>query len=106
MCIWVGVFEGKSDLFSLVHPLRKRKEKQAHLLGCDDFRAENAREEHAHTYIRAHEFSGAFRSRRGRCVRASDHKTLSYFLFFGVFLKGGTSVRYKKAQTHVYDDGA
>ena len=77
------VFLWESDLFSLVNPLRKRKEKQTYLLGCNDFKAENAHEEHTHTHIRAYEFSGAFRSRHRRYVCASDHKTLSYFLFFG-----------------------
>ena len=92
---------GTSALFSLGNPLRKRKEKQTHLLGCDDFRAENAREEHAHTHIRAYEFSGAFRSRRGRCVCASDHKTRSYFLLFWVyFLKGDTCSLQKSARMY------
>ena len=45
------------DLFSpLFFPLRKRKEKQVHLLSPDEFRAENAHEEHTHTYTRARIF--------------------------------------------------
>ena len=61
-----------------------------------------ARNMRAHTYIRAHEFSGAFRSRRGRCVRASAHKTLSSFLFFGVFFEkeGQVFVTKKRRRTH------
>ena len=54
-----------------------------------------------HARARAYEFSGAFRSRDRRYVRASDHKTLSFFLFFCVFFNqtAPVCVRYKKKGT-------
>ena len=101
----VGVFEGTSDLFSLVKtPLRKRKEKQTHLLGCDDFRAENAREEHAHTGVYARtNFQARFdRDAEDVCARVLTKLSL-LSCFLGVFLKGGTQVFVtKKRKTRVY----
>ena len=54
-----------------------------------------------HTHTRAHEFSGAFRSRRGRYVCASDHKTLSYFLFFGCIFFN-TREREREKSNHLF----
>jgi hypothetical protein len=75
------------DLFSpLFFPLRKRKEKQVHLLSPDEFRAENAHEEHTHTHIHTRTNFQAHFDRETEDTRTK----LSYFscFFVCIFQKG------------------
>ena len=55
-----------------------------YLPGRFDSRAENSHEECEHVYLHVYEFLEAFRARRGRYVRTSDHKTLYSFSCFFV----------------------
>ena len=99
------VFLWESDLFSLVNPLRKRKEKQTYLLGCNDFRAENAHEEYTHTHIHAYEFQAHFdRDTEDMCARVITKLSL-ISCFLGVFFER-RQVFVTKKRTHLYDDGA
>ena len=65
-----------------------------------------ARNMRAHAYTRARIFRRVSIETRKMCARECSQNSLVFLVFLVYFLKGGTSVRYKKAQTHAYDDGA
>ena len=76
MFLWESLTPFFSSFFPIVNPLRKRKEKQTYLLGCNDFRAENSHEEYERVCVHVYEFLEAFSARRGRYVHTSDYKIL------------------------------
>jgi hypothetical protein len=102
--VYLLVFLRESLTFFLSFtPLRKRKEKQTHLLGCDAFRAENAREEHAraHIYTRARIFRRVSIETRKMCARECSQNSLVFLVFLVYFLKGDKCSLQKSADARI-----